>query len=201
MRYIVVAALLLGLSALLPAGILGASGNACVLSSEPPSWAPGALESDTCIFGFYDQPYVGFSFPYPITFNMTPTGFQDYGQPINAGPEVTFAAGSVFDSFMVTFDPIGTDDDGVAAEGEFIFDQQIVLLITSGEMEIYGPVEEGDWSMVSPGRSALFVHFSAGPHVDHLMVITTNDAPIPEPAPSLLFGAALLALARLRKIR
>jgi len=101
---------------------------------------------------------------------------------------------------MTAFDPIGTSG-GLMREGTFVFDQRIVWLVISGESEIYGGPESGDWSTLSADRKSLLLHFSAGPHVDQIMVITTNADPIPEPATALLAGVALLILAAVKRRR
>jgi len=179
------------------ADVISVGGSACLLPVAPASWAPGANESDACIFGFYLEKNIvpGDA----VTLNLTETGDQDYGEPIVAGPEVTFGAGAVFDAFVVTLDPVGTTG-GSVWEGSFTFDQKIILLITSDD-PIYGGPESGDYSTLSGDRHELALSFSAGPHVDQLVVITTNAEPIPEPSSLLLLGTGLLGLGRAWKKR
>ena len=177
--------------------VISIGGSACVLPVAPASWAPGANESDACIFGFYLEKNIAPDSA--VTLNLTLTGDQDYGEPIIPGPEVTFGAGSVFDAFFVTLDPLGTTG-GAVWEGSFTFDQKIILLITSDD-SIYGGLESGDYSTLSGDRHELALWFSAGPHVDQLIVITTNAEPIPEPGSMILLGTGLLGLGRAWKKR
>jgi len=194
--FLVVAFGLLAWCTPLSAGVIGISGDACVIDM-PSSWAPGSFESDTCIFGFYlDKNIVPGT---AITLNLTRTGTQDYSLPIIPGPEVTFGPGAAFDAFFVSLDPVGTTG-GSIWEGSFTFDQKIIWLITSDE-NIYGGLEGGDYSTLSDDRYELALSFSAGPHVDQLLVITTNAEPIPEPSSLLLFATGLVGLRARRRRR
>ena len=189
-RYLLVALALLAWCTPVSADVIGLGGSACLIDA-PTSWAPGSLESNTCIFGFYLEKDLVLGDP--ITINLTQTGTQYYDQPIIPGPKVTFGPGAAYDIFFTSIDPVGTT--GVRLEAAFTFDQRIILLLTE-DRDIYGFPEVGDWSTLSADRNELFLHFSAGAHVDQIMVVTTNAEPIPEPGSMLLLGIGLVGLGR-----
>jgi len=180
----------------LSADVISVSGSGCVVPYVPLSRMPGLFESDTCINGFYTSRNVvpGYAF----TDYLILTGTQNYGEPVIPGPAVTFGEDAAFDVFLVTFDPVGTPNSPLTLEGSFTFDQDVIVLFTSFPDQIWGGPEAGDWSTLSADRRTLFLHLSAGLHVDQMMVVTTNAEPVPvtEPASLLLLGTGLISAVR-----
>ncbi len=189
------ALLALCIAASLAQGGVVATTGAVHLVSPPASWAPGALESDDYIWGFYYL--VGEALPAPETIPEPRPGtyLGLTGETFNFPSSATYPAGTRYDLFVLAYDPVGTPP-GIIRDGTITFDGRL-LYISDADGPLYGGIEGGDWVTISEDLRTLTLHFNAGGGQDQLFLAVASS--VPEPGTMFLVGLGMMALFRVRR--
>jgi len=212
MRILLVTALLI---AVLPAygSIIVFSGDVDVVS-PPPSLLPGALTSDSSIYGFSEQ--TGVLLETPVNAALTSPGTWICCAGLPGG---TVPAGTTVNSYLLYASPV-TDEEGLDYrdfQGSITFSpgEKIVGVIIGYEnlantdMSLGAPgttyppasyklggLEQYDAVVISPNAETVYVDFHVAVGGDDMIRILTET---PEPADFVLLGSGLVALALGRK--
>jgi hypothetical protein len=160
-----------------------------MLISLPPDWSPGMLEGDATIWGFYLERNGVLTEPESVPDPIPGTYPGLPGESFNF-PSVTYPAGTRYDLFILSFDPVGVESSPLV-DGTITFDGRL-LFVSDDEEEVpvYGGIEGGDWVTISPDLRTLELHFAAGPHVDQLFLAVE----VPEPASTYTLAPIAVAL-------
>jgi hypothetical protein len=199
------------LSVVLPAygSIIFFSGDVTVVS-PPASLLPGALTSNTAIYGFSEQQGVLLSSPVNAALTSPGTWICCAGLPGG-----TVAAGTTVNSYLLYASPV-TDEDGLDYrdfQGSITFSpgEKIVGILLGYENlantdallgapgTTYPPagfklggLEQYDTVIISSNLQSVYVDFHVAVGGDDMIRILTET---PEPADFVLLGSGLLALA------